>query len=134
MITCKAGVFSILRPGTILAYPNRLASLRIINGDNSLKPINLLTIQTAHTSLSYFNKFVYLCSSVKFLRRMKRETHRQNRPPDSTLQPNADFAIPHHMRHNTLVCIFCYQSRHCHNLISVVPALNERHTLVVERD
>jgi hypothetical protein len=45
----------------------------------------------------------------------------QNRPPDSRLQPSTDSARSHHRRHNSLVCISCYQGRHRQNSISIFP-------------
>jgi hypothetical protein len=45
----------------------------------------------------------------------------QNRPPNSRLPPNADSARSHHRLYHGLVYIYCYQSRHHQNLISILP-------------
>jgi hypothetical protein len=59
---------------------------------------------------------------------------RTNTKPTAWLPPNAESARHHHRRHYSLVCIFCYQSRHCQNLISMFSASHERRTRTVKRD
>jgi len=47
----------------------------------------------------------------------------QKRPPDSSPSPSADSASHHYRGHHSLVCIYCYHSRHRQNLISVVVSI-----------
>jgi hypothetical protein len=47
---------------------------------------------------------------------------------------NADSARPQYRRNHSLVCIYCYQSRHRQNFISIFSALHKRRTRTVKRD
>jgi hypothetical protein len=57
----------------------------------------------------------------------------QNRPPESRLPPTIDSLMLQHRRHHICVCI-SYESRHRHNLISILPASHERRSRTVKRD
>jgi hypothetical protein len=52
----------------------------------------------------------------------------QDRPTDFRFPPIAGSARPHHRRHQSPVCISCFQSCQLQDLISILCASPERHT------
>jgi hypothetical protein len=67
-------------------------------------------------------------------RRLKPDSCQKQRYLHKTDCLTADSVRPHRRRHLSFVCISCYQSGHCQNLISVVSASDERRICTVKRD